>query len=219
VDLFTLLKSAGLTAEVLRKWSRGDEVGNLFDALDREFGDTPGLSAAGLAPLRGNEEFLRALFLFWHTRQFDREAMVTALEPTVGRTAELTERQLAEKLGDAINLLSPRAQATGQDLFGIELVRQQLSDLAEDVKSRDLRGEVAPHLSRPLPATGWASALARDRLQRLIAAEPDLVAPLVQALAGLNDPRTTIVGLIADPPQWLADGHHRTWSAVGETAD
>jgi len=209
-----IVDSGKLIAEVLGNWARGDEVTRLFSELDERFVDVPAVSAVGLAPLRSDTRFLYALAQFWRTGALPHDQMVDAIEPHLGVAGDLEPRQLAEQVVDAIDLFSARARRDERELFGIEALRQDMRNRIEALRVEVQRAAPARHTS-----VDWAPPLARDRLQRLLAEDPDEIAPLQDALDGLEDPRGTISGLINDPPPWLESAGHKRWSALGEVAD
>lgn len=189
----------------LIEWGKGDEVTRLFHELDKRFGETPGISAIGLGPLRSESAFLSTLAAFSLTGKLDREAMVNAIEPHVGETEELTARQLAEQIADAIHLLMPRAKRSDRDafLYAIEVMRQDIRPRRE-----------ARYLS-----VDWAPPLARERVRKLIEEDEEGATSLEDALAQATDARRAIAGLINDPPAWLSGASHRTWSVLAEIAE
>jgi hypothetical protein len=208
-----IVETSTAVAAALQRWAKKDEVRRLFDEIDKRFGDVPGLSSTGLEPLGADLEFLQLLAVFFFKGAFPRDDFARVIERHVGATADLEPREVAEQVADAIHDFSARARADDRELFAIEVLREDLrrefGELRQEVRSV----EQIRHVSAE-----WAPPLARTALQRLVVSDPADVAPLQDALAGHADPRSLIEGLIGDPPRWLTDGTHKTWSGLGEVA-
>jgi hypothetical protein len=207
-------------AGALTRWAKRDEVQQLFVEIDKRFGDVPGLSSTALAPLGSDPEFLQLLAVFFFKGAFPRESFVVAIEPHVGATAELTPREVAEQVADAIHDFGARARTEDRELFAIEVLREDLRrQHAEQVRAlSDLRQDIKGIQQIRHVSAEWAPPLARAALQRLVKSDPGEVAPLQDALEGREDPRGLIEGLVNDPPPWLSNGSYKRWSAVGEVA-
>lgn len=204
----------------LARWARRDEVQQLFVEIDKRFGDVPGLSATGLGPLGADPDFLQLLAIFFFKGAFPRDSFVDVIEPHVGATAELAPRQVAERVADAIHDFGARARAKDQELFAIEVLREDLRRQHDEYMRGlgDLRQEIQGIQQIRHVSAEWAPPLARAALRRLVESDPADVAPLQEVLDGHADPRTLIEGLVNDPPTWLSSASHKTWSALGEVA-
>jgi hypothetical protein len=204
----------------LARWAKRDEVQQLLVEIDKRFGEVPGLSATGLAPLGSDPEFLQLLAIFFFKGAFPRDNFVDVIEPHVGGTAELTPRQVAEQIADAIHDFGARARADDRELFAIEVLREDLRRQHDEYVRGlgELRQEIQGIQQIRHVSAEWAPPLARAAVRRLVESDPAEVAPLQDALEGRDDPRRLIEGLINDPPPWLNNGSHKRWSAVGEVA-
>ncbi len=204
----------------LARWAKRDEVQQLFIEIDKRFGDIPGLSSTGLAPLGSDPEFLQLLAMFFFKGAFPRDSFVDAIEPHVGATAELAPREVAEQIADAIHDFGARARTEDRELFAIEVLREDLRrQHAEQMRGlNELRQEIQGIQQIRHVSAEWAPPLARAALRRLVESDPAEVAPLQDALGEGDDPRRLIEGLVNDPPPWLSNGNYERWSAVGEVA-
>jgi len=194
-------------------WAKSDEVTALFLELEKYFGDVPGVSVTGLEPLRNDPEFLQLLLVFWRTAEFPRDEMVAVIERHVGATEDMTGHELAEALAEAMDRYSARARSEHRELFAIEVLRQSLSRELDALRAELRSAPVTRHVT-----VEWTPPFARERLRRMLADHAEDLALLEEALGGLDDPRNTIRGLIADPPEWLVKRGFIIWDALGEVA-
>jgi hypothetical protein len=207
-------------AAVLRAQVHGDEIDRLFTEIEERYPDVPGLTAAGLAPLRDDPAFLEPLAFYWLYASFPRDAMIEVLEQHLGETPDRTPRELAVEVADLIDRFSARARESNKELFAIEALRQTLEEELGSIKAGMSRIEqqLAAQTEIRFLDLDTAPPLIRERLRRMVEEGADDLAPLQVEIEGVADPRSRIEDLARVPPRWLEEGSTRTWEFVGEYA-
>lgn len=208
-------------SELVRRALRGDELNRLFAEIEQRFGDIPGLTVAGLAPLREDPAFLEPLALYWLTAEFPRDEVIKVLEEHLGETPHQTPRELAEQVADVIDRFSARARESNRELFAIESLRRSVEEELRPIRDeiQALGQQLAAQQQVRYLTFDSAPPLIRDRLRRMVEGGASDLAPLETELEGLADPRAKLEGLAKVPPRWLVDGSARSWEFLGEYAD
>ncbi len=220
LGIATGIEAGKKLAAVLRAQVHGDEIDRLFSEIEERYPDIPGLTAAGLAPLREDPAFLKPLAFYWLYASFPREAMVEVLEQHLGETPDRTPHELALEVADLIDRFSARARETNKELFAVEALRRTLEEELGSIKA--VIGRIEQQLGAQ-PEVRYlnldtAPPLIRERLRRMVEEGADDLAPLQTEIEGVPDPRSRIENLVRVQPRWLEEGSVRTWEFVGEYA-
>ncbi len=168
------------------------------------------IGPAGLEPLLQDEHAAGLIVdLLADPANADEQALARAIEPHVGRHDEET---------DAVEYAIRVAASLRRNVW-----RAQESDRAAIVgqlqtEVRALKREKALWASPRFLSDEWVPRSALDRVKDLAQTEPDEAVSLGQALSDESTRRTTLKGLIDDPPRWVSDASAALWTTLGQLA-
>lgn len=204
-DISIPLGLAGPALKYAIEKARGSELDRLFAALSDELGDSTGLSAVGLGPLRDDPDVLRHIVTLLDDDSVDESALARAIEPHVFQLGEgASAGETARLIVDTIKRQAWRAHKSDREAIVREIRRE--------------------HRERPAWATArylsldWAPRSVQALVADLATTRPGEAQALEDALGDAADQARTLSRLMRSPQPWLAEGSGELWTVVGQLA-
>jgi hypothetical protein len=203
-------------------WVEADELDRVFHLLDAAFGDQlPAITRAELNLIwRPDTNFMQVFARLSAGEQVDQDALVDAIEPLVGASADQSARDVAGRLAQALVVLLPEAKGgTERVLYEMRQFENRLeahmeSHHAETTEQLERIEGAVSRQSSPLLilSSDWPSA-AEDALKRATAEDEPGLRKLTQALAGKTNAHE-LPTLINKGRPWMDDLSAAVWELL-----